>query len=168
MLDVLQGGALVLATVTTGLMAGVFQLYSYTVMPGLGATDDRTFVGAFQSMDRAIMNPLFLSTFLGAFLLTGLAAGLSLRADARAALPWLGAALVLYLAVLVITFRVNVPLNNMIKLAGPPDARTDLADVRQRFDEARWARWNHVRAIATTAAFGCLAWGLVVFGRVTA
>jgi uncharacterized membrane protein len=167
MLDVVQGGALVLAVVTMGIMAGVFQLYSYTIMPGLGTTDDRTFVGAFQSMDRAILNPLFLSTFLGAFVLTGLATGLSLRAGSRPMLPWLVAALVLYLAVLVITFRVNVPLNDMIKAAGSPDDRTELAEVRERFTEALWSRWNHVRAIATTAAFGCLAWSLVLFGRLT-
>jgi uncharacterized membrane protein len=42
-------------------MAGVFWLYDHTIMPGLGKTDDRTFVGAFQAFDRAIINPWFLS-----------------------------------------------------------------------------------------------------------
>jgi len=35
-------------------------------MPGLGRTDDRTFVGAFKSIDTAIINPWFLPTFFGA------------------------------------------------------------------------------------------------------
>lgn len=35
-------------------------------MPGLGSTDDRTFVGAFRAIDRAILNPLFMLVFLGA------------------------------------------------------------------------------------------------------
>jgi len=39
--------------------------------------------------------------------------------------------------------------------------------VRERFDEARWVRWNNVRTLASTAAFGCLAWALVLFGRAT-
>jgi hypothetical protein len=33
--------------------------------------------------------------------------------------------------------------------------------VRQRFDEARWVRWNLVRAVASMAAFGRLDGGLV-------
>ena len=61
-----QAATLLAATVTTGLMAGVFGLYAHTIMRGLGTTDDRTFVGAFQAIDRAIINPLFMLTFFGA------------------------------------------------------------------------------------------------------
>jgi uncharacterized membrane protein len=82
-------------------------------------------------------------------------------------LPWIAVALVLYLAVFVITVGVNVPLNDAIKAAGDPDRIADLATVRERFDEARWIRWNNVRTAASTAAFGCLAWALVLFGRAT-
>ena len=64
----LQRATLLLATLAAGMMAGVFALYSHTIMPGLGSTDDRTFVGAFQALDRAILNPFFLPTFLGALL----------------------------------------------------------------------------------------------------
>jgi uncharacterized membrane protein len=38
----------------------VFAIYANAVMPGLCRSDDRTFVGAFQSIDTAIINPLFL------------------------------------------------------------------------------------------------------------
>lgn len=51
------GVVLVLATMTTGIVAGVFGLYANAIMPGLRETDDRTFVGAFQQIDRAIINP---------------------------------------------------------------------------------------------------------------
>jgi uncharacterized membrane protein len=166
MLDLLRGVALIAATMTVGLMAGVFCLYANTIMPGLGRTDDRTFVGAFQSIDRAIINPLFLGTFVGALVLTGLAVALHLGGDGRPVLPWVVAAFVLYLAIFVITLRVNVPLNDGLKAAGDPDRIADLAAVRERFDEARWVRWNLTRAVASTAAFGCLAWALVLYGRI--
>jgi uncharacterized membrane protein len=168
MLDVLRGVALVAATVTVGLMAGVFWIYANAIMPGLGRTDDRTFVGAFQSIDKAIINPLFLATFLGALVLSGLAAALHLGADGRPVLPWVAAALVLYLATAVVTMGINVPLNDALKAAGDPDRIADLAAVRERFDEARWVRWNLARAVASTAAFGCLAWALVLYGRIPA
>jgi uncharacterized membrane protein len=158
----IEGATLMLATLAMGLMAGVFGLYAYAIMPGLGKTDARTFVGAFQAIDRAIINPLFMATFFGAAVLTAAATALHLG---DAAAPWIIAALVLYAAVFVITIAVNVPLNDAIKAAGDPDSISDLTAVRERFDEARWAGWNVVRAVASTAAFGCLLWALVEFGR---
>lgn len=162
MSNALQGATLLLATLTMGLMAGVFGLYAHAIMPGLGKTDARTFVGAFQAIDRAIINPLFMAAFFGALVLTAAAAAFNLG-DAPAV--WIIVALALYLAVFVITIAVNVPLNDAIKAAGDPDRISDLAGVRERFDEARWAGWNVVRAVACTAAFGCLMWALVEFGR---
>ncbi|MFW6090736.1 MAG: DUF1772 domain-containing protein [Actinomycetota bacterium] len=162
----LQMLSLVVAALTVGLMAGVFFSYAVAVMPGLGRTDDRTFVGAFQAMDRAIMNPLFLAVFVGALLLTLLAGVLHLTEDARPAVPWIAAAFVLYLATFVITVRVNVPLNDAIKAAGEPD-RIDAAAVRAQFGEGTWVRWNIVRTVLTTAALGCLVGALAVFGRAT-
>jgi uncharacterized membrane protein len=156
-MDALQGIVLLAATLAMGLMAGVFWIYSNATMPGLRRTDDRTFVGAFKEIDTAIINPPFLSTFLGALLLSGAAAALS--ASDGDVLPWTIAAFLLYLPVIVITMRVNVPRNNEIKAATDPD----LTAVRSRFDEARWVRWNNVRAIASTAALACLAWGLAEY-----
>lgn len=166
-MEFLGGAALIAATMTMGLMAGVFGLYSHTIMPGLRRTDDRTFVGAFQSIDRAILNPWFMASFLGALVLTALAAALHLGADDRSVLAWVAAALVLYFAVVVITLAVNVPLNDGLKAAGDPDRIGDLAAVRARFGEARWAAWNLVRTLVSTAAFGCLAWALVAYGDLT-
>ena len=100
-----------------GLMAGVFGLYTHTIMPGLRHTDDWTFVGAFQSMDRAIINPWFMAAFFGALILTGLAAVLHLSGDKRSVLSWIGTAFVLYLIAVVITLAVNVPLNDALKAA---------------------------------------------------
>lgn len=62
--------------------------------PGLGRTDDRTFVGAFQSIDRAIVNPWFMGGgFFGALVSTVVAA---LAHIGQGGLPWIAAALVLY------------------------------------------------------------------------
>jgi uncharacterized membrane protein len=165
MLTQSRGAVLLAATLAMGLMAGVFDVYAHTIMRGLGKTDDRTFVGAFQAMDRAIINPLFMLTFLGALALTAAAAPLYLRGDDGSVAPWVVAALVLYLVVFVITVTVHVPLNDGLKAAGDPDRIANLAAVRAAFHEGRWVAWNVVRAVATTAAFGCLLWALVLHGR---
>jgi uncharacterized membrane protein len=165
MSEVLREVVLIAATLTMGLMAGVFGIYGNAIMPGLRRTDDRTFVAAFQSIDRAIINPAFIATFFGALALTALAALLELTGDGRPLLPWIAAALVLYLVVFVITIGVNVPRNNEIKAAGDVDRMTDPHAVRERFDEDRWVRWNHLRTFASTVAFGLLAWALVLSGQ---
>lgn len=153
------------ATVTMGLAAGVFGLFAHTIMPGLRGADDRTFVSAFQHLDRAIINPWFMATaFLGALVFTAAAA---VTNRGTAAMSWIIAALVLYLVTVVITIAVHVPLNDAIKAAGDP-SRIDVALARKRFRESRWAAWNLVRVATTTPAFGLLTWALVLYGRATA
>ena len=164
-MNTIRALSLMTATLTMGLATGAFALYAHAIMPGLKKTDDRTFVAAFQSIDRAIINPWFMLTaFLGALVFAGAAVALNLGRDA---LPWAAIALGLYVVVVVITFAVNVPLNDALKAAGDPD-RIDVAAARADFHEARWVAWNLVRAVLSTVAFGCLAWALVVHGRATA
>jgi uncharacterized membrane protein len=158
--------SLLAATISMGLVAGVFALYAHTIMPGLRKTDDHTFVAAFQSIDHQIVNPWFMtSAFGGALLFTLAAVLLNLQ---HGGLPWIVAALGLYLAAVVVTITVNVPLNDAIKAAGNPDHTRNLAAVRDRFHETRWAAWNLVRVVTSTSAFGFLAWALVLYGRTTA
>jgi uncharacterized membrane protein len=159
--------SLFVATITMGLMAGVFGLYAHTIMRGLGRTDDRTFVGAFQAIDRAIINPLFMLAFMGALISSAVAAAVHLRSEDSTERPWVLVACGLYLVTVVITFVVNLPLNDAIKAAGDPSAIADLEAVRHGFQEKRWAAWNIVRTIACTVSFGCLAWALVLHGRAT-
>jgi uncharacterized membrane protein len=163
--EILRGAVLVVAALTVALMAGVFGLYANAVMPGLRSTDDRTFVGAFQAIDRAIINPLFLTIFAGALVSSGVAAALHLPSDERSVLPWTVAAFVLYLWVFASTVAVNVPLNDAIKAAGDPDDIADLGGVRRQFNEVKWIRWNLVRTVFSTVAAACLLWALVEHGQ---
>lgn len=164
-MEVLRTLVLIAATLSTGLVAGVFALYAHTIMPALRKVDDRTFVAAFQAIDRAIINPWFLGgSFFGAFVLGAVAAIVHWRGGALASVL---AALLLYLVTLVITVAIHLPLNGRLKAAGDLVRSADLAAAREQFNEPRWARWNLVRVVTTTTAFGLLAWALVVHGRST-
>ena len=162
----LRTAVLLAATLTTGLAAGLFTSWAYSVMPGVGRADDRTFVTAVQRMNEAILNGWFAVCFGGALVFGVLAALLHLGGPDRRALPWIVAGAVLYLAVVVVTMVVNVPLNNRLAAAGDADRIPDIAGVRSAFEGA-WVRWNIVRAVLSTIAFGCLAWALVLWGRAT-
>lgn len=154
--------ALVAAVITNGLMAGLFAAYSYAVMPGLARTDDATFVQAMQRMNAAILNGWFGICFGGAVVFAAAALVLHLRGG-RSALPWIVAGLVLYVAVLVVTFAASVPLNDRLEAAGS----TDPAAAREAF-ETLWVWWNVVRTALSVAAFGSLGWALLIHGRITA
>jgi uncharacterized membrane protein len=155
----IRGLVLLAATLATGLMAGLYFAFSVAVMPGLGASDDRTFVEAMQRVNVAILNGWFSLAFGGALVLGAIAAALHWRGDGRPALPWIIAGVVLYAASLVVTMGFNVPLNDKLAAAGDPAKIRDPAAVREQF-EAAWLRWNVARVLTTTAALGCLAWAL--------
>jgi uncharacterized membrane protein len=155
--------SLLAATMAMGLIAGAFALYAHSIMPGLRKADDRTFIGAFQAIDRAIINPWFLAgCFLGALLFTAVAA---LTHIGRQTSLWIVAALASYLVAFVITFVVNVPLNNALKAAGDPARIANVAEVRATFNEARWTSFNLVRVATSLFSFALLAWALVLHGR---
>jgi uncharacterized membrane protein len=165
--DALTLAALVAATVTSGLLAGVYLLYAHTVMPGLGRLDDRAFVASFQALDRAIVNPWFMGLgFLGSPALAALALA---RTRGEPGAGWVTAALVLTVAAMGVTARVHLPRNDALKATGDPDSMTaaDLAAARTAFDEGRWVRWNLVRVVTSVTATACLAWALVLTGRAT-
>jgi uncharacterized membrane protein len=136
----------------SGLQAGTYFTWATGVMPGLAKVDDRTFVHAMQQMNIAIVNPVFIATFLGAPLL----AGASIAVAGSHARPWAIAATVLAVGTLVISFAGNIPLNDALDAAGPVDKIKDLAAVRADF-ESLWVKLNIARTFTSAGALGALA-----------
>jgi uncharacterized membrane protein len=164
MTNTLRTSSIVASTLTMGLAAGLFATFAYAIMPGLHRADDRTFVIAMQRVNESILNGWFALCFGGALVFTALAVITHLRAADRKPLGWLIAGLVLYVIVLIVTFAINVPLNDKLAAAGRADQVTDVAAVRAHF-ESTWVTWNIVRAFVSTAAFGCVTGALSVAGR---
>ncbi|EQD82634.1 hypothetical protein N599_29655 [Saccharopolyspora erythraea D] len=79
--------ALIAATITTGLIAGLFYAFACSVMPALRGTDARTFIDVMQRVNRAILNGWFAAAFAGAFLLTAQAAVLHIGEGPIASWP---------------------------------------------------------------------------------
>ena len=120
-LEQLRSPVLLAAALTTGLQAGTYYTWASGVMPGLARTDDRTFVHAMQQMNIAIVNPVFLATFLGAPALA-LVAVASTSGSAR---PWVIAGAGLAVATVAITVRRQRPAQQRIGRRRPdrPDQR---------------------------------------------
>ncbi|MGI5238894.1 DUF1772 domain-containing protein [Dactylosporangium sp. CA-139066] len=153
--------ALIVSTMSAGLVAGLFYAYVCSVMVTMRRLDDRTFILVMQRNIIDIQNGWFALTFMGTLLFTIVAAALHLGAGDRHVLAPLVVSLVVYILALFITFRVNIPLNNALARAGAPDRIADPAKVRTDF-EGVWNRWNVVRMYLHIASFGCCCWALIV------
>jgi uncharacterized membrane protein len=152
------------AVIAMGLLAGLFYGSAVAVMPALTAADDRTLVDAMQHMIVEIENPAFFLTFLGAPALAGVALIQARRSGSATIGRWIVAGLAFYAVMVVVTVTVHFPLNDDLIKAGDPDSIENLAAVRDDF-VSPWVAWDIVRTLASTAAFGCLAWALVLRGR---
>ena len=141
----------------SGLMAGLFFAFSTAVMPGLRRLPPAAGAAAMQQINRTIINPLFLLVFLGTALPCLLLA-IGAPFSGRAGTVWIVIGAVLYLVGCIgLTMFVNVPMNNRLDAADPASAEgaSVWAEIL-----SRWTAWNHVRALACTAATAALAIGL--------
>ncbi|MFE2286573.1 DUF1772 domain-containing protein [Streptomyces sp. NPDC059443] len=157
---------LLVSTVFIGLMAGLFFAFDVSVMPGLAASDDRTYVTAMQAFNKAIDgNGLFGMVFIIALLTAGASAIVEFRKGRRNVAIWVGVATVAYFIVLMITFAVNIPLNNELAAAGDATKMTDFSIV-EKF-KGTWVSTNILRTLLCTAALTALSRALVLYGRAT-
>ncbi|MDS1272459.1 DUF1772 domain-containing protein [Lipingzhangella sp. LS1_29] len=151
---------LFVSTVTTGLIAGLFYAYSCSVMIALRRVEDRVFVEVMNRINVAILNVWFVSCFVGGLVATAAVVALQAAGAQRPLLPVVSA-LVLYIAMIMITRGRNIPLNNELAATQASDPPAELARARQRF-EGPWVRWNLVRTLLSIAAFCCMVGALLV------
>ncbi|OAP38313.1 hypothetical protein AU381_22325 [Sinorhizobium glycinis] len=143
------------AVIGSGLMAGLFFVFSVCVMQALSRLPPEQGIAAMNSINVVIQNPLFLAAFMGPALL-----GLVLIA---AAFIWGGqgsyllaaGGLVYLLGTLMVTIVFNVPLNDALA-AARGEAATELWQKRYLTD---WVWWNHVRTIASVGSLGLFVLG---------
>jgi uncharacterized membrane protein len=152
------------AVIAMGLLAGLYFFSAIAVMPALTAAEDRTLVDAMQQMIDKIENPAFFLVLFGAPVLAGIALAQARDSGSPQLAGWIVAGLALYAVMVIITFAVHIPLNDDLVNAGDPETIEDLAAVRDDF-VTPWVAWDIVRTLATTAAFGCLVWALILRGR---
>ena len=139
-----------LAALGCGLMAGVFFAFSFFVMRALCRLGAAGGIAAMQAINIAVINPVFMTVFLGT-------AALSVSVLLVCLLRWpdsggayLVAGSVLYLAgTFLVTVVCNVPRNNA--LAAVEAASAEGARVWAAYVPG-WTRWNHVRTAAALAA----------------
>ncbi len=142
------------AALGCGVNAGLFFIFSNTVMRALGRLPARYGTEAMQAINEVIQNPLFFVVFLGtAVACLGLVvASLMQWSEPGSALLLAGAALYL-VGCFGVTAAFNVPMNNALDRVDASDAA---AEPVWRDYLVRWTQWNHVRTVACIGAMAFL------------
>ena len=138
------------AALACGLVSGIFFAFSNFVMKALAQISPESGMKAMQAINVTVLNPLFLTLFLGT---AGLCVLLGIVSVARwsspYALPLLAGSVLYFLGNFVVTITCNVPRNDA--LARIEATSPGAADAWRKY-VVEWTRWNHVRTITALAA----------------
>jgi uncharacterized membrane protein len=144
MTDQVRIALLVSASLGSGLIGGLFFIFSNTIMRALDALPAGGAVAAMNSVNRVILNPLFFLAFFGtALLCVVLLIGLASRPSSRVLV--IAGALLYLTGSIGVTMVFNVPLNNKLQAVLP--AAMDM-EAQWRAYRRPWTLWNHVRTVA--------------------
>jgi uncharacterized membrane protein len=133
-----------------GLIAGVFFAFSTFVMKALAQQLPAQGIAAMQAINITVINPWFITAFLGTAVTCFLLAISSLlKWHQPGAISLLVGSSLYLIGTFLVTMLGNVPLNNALAIAKPdsPEGATLWAKYL-----TNWTLWNHVRTIAALAA----------------
>lgn len=138
------------SAVGSGLIAGSFFAFSTFVMRALGRLPSPQGIAAMQSINVVVINPWFMTTFVGTALLCAVVAVVSLVRWHEPGAACLLAGAILYVAgTFLVTMVFNVPRNNALDKIVPSSAEAASLWVTYL---ATWTVWNHVRTVAALGA----------------
>jgi uncharacterized membrane protein len=148
-----------LSTLGSGLIGGVFFIFSFAVMRALSRITPFSGMWAMQSINIYILNPVFLGVFLGTAIIC---AGLAITAVVRWHLPgagWMLAGTMIYIIGSIgVTMIFNVPMNNALMVADP--ATSEGLELWAKY-LTDWTFWNHIRTFASLASCASLIMALI-------
>jgi uncharacterized membrane protein len=145
---------LVTSIFLTGLMAGIFFTWSNAVKPGIGKLNDIDYLSALQSMNRVILNSLFLIVFIGTIISVALVPVFHFHFYPKNIFWLLILIVIIYLVgVFSVTVFGNIPLNEILdkrnlSVMNP----NDLSLLRDSI-ENRWNNFNLIRSISSALSF---------------
>jgi uncharacterized membrane protein len=154
MIDRLLFALTLFSALGCGLIGGVFFAFSSFVMNALARLPAAQGIAAMQSINVVVINPLFMTAFLGtaaACVLLGASSLLRWREPGAAYI--LAGSLLYFVGTFLVTILFNVPRNNALAAVAPASAEgAGLWTVYV----SSWTAWNHVRTVASLAAAALL------------
>jgi len=147
MLNTLFPILVLVTTLGSAIMAGMFWTFSNFVMASLKRIDTTAGISAMQSINIVILNPLFFLIFMGTALMSITLPILAVTNESEVGNIYvlLGSASYL-IGVMAVTITRNVPMNNALEAE---DASSQKAHQLWQHYLVNWTRWNHIRSIGS-------------------
>ncbi|HYH55923.1 MAG TPA: DUF1772 domain-containing protein [Anseongella sp.] len=153
---------LTLTLVLSGLITGLFYAYSCSVNPGLGRLADKDYIRAMQSINRAILNPVFMVSFLGTLVMLPLSCWVWYSDHGPTGEFYLLlAAAVIYAFGVGVTGLGNVPLNESLDKFSLDTASPEEIRARRKGFELPWNRFHLIRTLSCLAALILVLWAVI-------
>lgn len=133
----------IFCTSTMSLMAGIYLIFSITIMPSLQAVENGAFVMA--RINEVILNPIFKFVFFSSAISSAYLAAIAVDIDT----VYRAACLIFFFGTFVVTVSRNVPFNNALKYA--TQTQDNVGEVWNSY-LINWVRWNHVRTASAVSA----------------
>lgn len=151
-------GLILVACVGAGTVGGIFFGFSSFIMKALSKLPTAQGVAAMQRINVVVLNPVFLTLFVGTAVLGVACVALAFFPWSVSRSPLLIAAGTLYvMGSFLVTGIFNVPMNNRLERL---DAESAEAAAYWPQYVHQWLRWNHVRTAASAASAACSALAL--------
>ena len=132
---------LLIYLLTLSLSAGLYFVFSNTIMAALNDLGKESATSAMRQINRVIQNPIFLSIFAGPLLLGSILSWYHLSANKNSAGLWILASLLTYfLGVFLVTILANIPMNNRLEASDKGSYWQDYLK--------NWTRFNTLRYLA--------------------
>ncbi len=141
---------------------GFFYAWVCSTMWGLDATDPGVAIQAMQAMNGSVRNIVFAPAFFGTPIVLAITAGLLWRQSMRqgAALFALSSAIYFCFG-LILTMRINVPMNEALALLEIPADPAQSKALWQQYSQP-WQFWNQARTIASGVSFALAAYATLL------
>lgn len=154
---------LLVTVLLSALISGFLYAYSCSVNKGLGRLSDVEYIRAMQSINRAVLNPLFFISFFGTLLMLPLSSWMWYRAEGATPDFYmiLASSVVYIVGVFGITGTCNVPLNESLDKFDVDAASPQEIETRRRTFEIPWNRFHTIRTVANIASLALLIWAVI-------
>ncbi len=146
MLEKILFGLCFFSALGCGLNAGLYFIFSNTIMGSLSRLKPDQGIMAMQHINRVILNPLFFVVFFGTAVTSLILAVSSIwRWQLPGAIYLLGGCVFYLIGSILVTIIFNVPMNETLDAAKPESI--EAAHLWSNYLK-HWTSWNHVRGIA--------------------
>lgn len=136
---------ILLSAVGAGMNAGLFFIFSNTIMSALGQLPPAHGTSSMQNINRVILNPLFFAVFIGTAIVSVLLVISMIWFWGPGSIYILLGALIYIIGCFLVTVVKNVPMNNALDAA-----KADSSDAAELWSKylIDWTAWNHVHTVA--------------------